>query len=337
MSKAYEPHTVQELSAMTGAGLGNWGLGPEASARLISLSENATFLASDPSSGREIVIRVQRLGYSSKEAVLSELAWVNALIKDHAADTAAPVKAVNGDYLVDMQTSEGESRVAVAFEKLNGREPDLTQSDLAHWMRVLGRMTARLHAHARAWQRPAWFTRRRWDFDAMFGPQAYWGSWREAQGLDAQGAEIMEKTLGICRKATDEFGCGSENFGLIHADLRVTNILADGDRLHLIDFDDAGFCWYLFDFAAALSYLEQDPRFPEFARAWVEGYEEVRKLSARERAMLPYFSIMRRIELSAWCGSHSEVPFAARNGAQVTCDSVRLCRSFLEGKYLDGL
>lgn len=43
---------------------------------------------------------------------------------------------------------------------------------------------------------------------------------------------------------------------------------------------------------------------------------------------------MRRIELMSWCTSHSEVPFAAKEGLQVTKDTVRLCESYLAGSYL---
>ncbi len=42
-------------------------------------------------------------------------------------------------------------------------------------------------------------------------------------------------------------------WGLIHADLRPSNIMIDGADLTVIDFDDCGFTWFLDDFASALT------------------------------------------------------------------------------------
>ena len=95
-----------------------------------------------------------------------------------------------------------------------------------------------------------------------------------------------------------------------------------------------GFGWYLFDFAAAISFMDQAVDAPKLAKAWVKGYEKVNKLSAYEKSLLPTFSILRRIELMTWCASHSEVPFAAKEGANVTRDTVRLCNEYLAGTYL---
>lgn len=337
MSKAYDPATVKALTAMVGSQLGSWGMGPGASSRLLNLSENATFLASDPQQGREIVIRVQRPGYSSDAAIRSELAWISALKDEGVIYTAAPVKNTEGGYICSMHLPSGEPRVAVAFEKLNGHEPDLNEQGLAHWFYELGKITARMHRQARAWKRPEWFTRRRWDFAGLLGPRAYWGPWQASWCLDGKGRVIMQEAFEVCKEAADAFGTAPDDFGVIHADLRATNLLVDGDKLQVIDFDDMGFGWYLFDFAAALSFMEQDVQAPGLAHAWVEGYEEVRRLTRREKDMLPIFSIMRRLELSAWCASHSEVPFCTENGARVTHDTVRLCGEFLKGQYLKGI
>ena len=64
----------------------------------------------------------------------------------------------------------------------------------------LGEITARMHAHARAWDRPAWFTRFRWDDDAAFGPRPRWGRWQDGVGVGPAEAEILGRL---------ERGCGS--------------------------------------------------------------------------------------------------------------------------------
>lgn len=334
MSKEYEPEVVRELTRMAQAAAPQWGLSDRAEVKLLNLSENATFMASEPEGGREIVIRMQRRGYSSKEAIRSEMAWISALKRDHVVDLAAPVKTVDDDYIVDLCSESGEERMAVAFEKLEGHEPEISEADLAHWFEILGGITARLHEHARSWQAPEWFSRRVWDYDGIIGDHAYWGSWKDSQGLTPEGAELFSRALARLEPRIAAFGKNRENFGVIHGDMRATNLLVDGDKLQVIDFDDMGFGWYMFDFGAALSFMEQSPEAPRLASAWVRGYESVHPLSKQEKSLLPDFSMLRRIELCAWCASHSEVPFAAKNGRKITEDTMTLCREYLDGKYL---
>ncbi len=59
---------------------------------------------------------------------------------------------------------------------------------------------------------------------------------------------------------------GRERFGLVHADIRLANLLVDGEHVRVIDFDDCGFSWFMYDFATTVSFIEDHPR-----RARAEG------------------------------------------------------------------
>ncbi len=338
MSKEYEPQTVKELTDMVNSSLKLWGMSDEAYAKLINLSENATFCATDPkegpNKGHSLILRVQRNDYSTKDAIRSELAWVKALADDNVISTARPIPLVTGEYVAMTTTASGDHRMIVAFEKLNGSEPTLELAGLDHWFEVVGEISAKMHNHARQWKRPEWFTRRIWDFDGIIGEHAYWGNWKNSNGLDDFGKLTVGKTVDVVKTLMDDYGENNYNFGVIHSDCRATNLLVDGSDLHVIDFDDMGFGWYLFDFAATLSFMEQSDDAVKLANAWIKGYEKVTRLSDYEKDLLPTLSIMRRIELMSWCTSHSEVPFAAKEGLQVTKDTVRLCESYLAGSYL---
>src|SRR5262249_38476611 len=54
------------------------GVSPTASIELLNVSENATFLVSDPDAGPS-VLRVHRHGYHTEPEIASELAWMDAL------------------------------------------------------------------------------------------------------------------------------------------------------------------------------------------------------------------------------------------------------------------
>ena len=79
---------------------------------------------------------------------------------------------------------------------------------------------------------------------------------------------------------------GNLRFGLIHADMRLANLLVDGERTVLLDFDDSGFGWFLYDLAASLSFYETSPQVPALIRAWLTGYLEVRALKPEDIRMI---------------------------------------------------
>ena len=333
MAEEYAPEVVADLKLMVAQSLPRWDLSPATVISLLNLSENATFALSDPG-GRELVLRVHRVGYSSAEEIRSELAWINALHRDGAIETATALPGSNGELLQTLESPSGRSaRYAVAFERLGGREPDSSR-DAVQWFERLGELTAKMHRHARSWKLPAGFRRKRWDLEAMVGPKAFWGSWRDAIGLDASGATVIERALALIGQRLERFGMGADRFGLVHADLRLANLLVEAEHLRIIDFDDCGLSWFMYDFATAVSFIEHEPIVPELLRAWCSGYRKVAPLSAQETEEIATFVVLRRILLSAWLASHNEVQFARQFGAAYTHGTVTIAQEYLSGQFL---
>jgi Ser/Thr protein kinase RdoA (MazF antagonist) len=332
MADEYTPAVIAELHARVADNLARWMFSPSASVTLLTVSENATFALRDPG-GRELVLRVHRVGYSSAEEIRSELAWMSALRRDGVIETAAAVPGADGQYVQVLPSrADGPPRFAVAFERLPGTEPD--SRDAARWFERLGELTALMHRHTQSWPLPEGFQRKRLDFDAMVGPQGFWGPWRSGVGLDQAGVVILEKVLDVIRRRLERFGQDTDVFGLVHADLRLANLLVDGTHLRIIDFDDCGFSWYLYDFATSISFIEHEPIVPDLLHAWVRGYCRQLPLSAEARAEIPTFVILRRILLTAWLASHAEVPFAREIGRSYTAGTVALAQEQLRGKFL---
>jgi Ser/Thr protein kinase RdoA (MazF antagonist) len=329
----YAPEVVADLQVMAADSAARWGI-KDASVTLVNLSENATFFLGDRASGRELVLRMHRVGYSSADEIRSELAWMNALRRDGVIETAAPLPSLDGELVQTLVSPSGRPpRLAVAFERLPGKEPE-AGADAPRWFERLGELTARMHAHAKSWKTPHGFRRKRWDMDAMVGEKGYWGSWRDAAGLNPPGIAVLEQALSLIRRRLDSYGAGAERFGLVHADLRLANLLADGAHLRIIDFDDCGFSWFLYDFATAVSFIENDAMVPELLRAWVAGYVKAAPLSAEEAREIPTFVVLRRILLTAWLASHAEVPLAREMGPAYTAGTVALALEFLHGRFL---
>jgi Ser/Thr protein kinase RdoA (MazF antagonist) len=329
----YAADVVADLELMVRRSLSHWDLPPQTAVSLLNLSENATF-ALEAGTGSDLVLRIHRVGYCSAEEIRSELAWIMALREGRVIDTARPIPGRNGELVQRLESPTGRAaRHAVAFERLAGREPD-PQANAAPWFERLGELTARMHRHARDWPLPPGFCRKRWDLDAMIGPDGHWGPWRAALGLDAAGTRVLETALAFIRRRIEAFGNGPGRFGLVHADLRLANLLADGRHLRIIDFDDCGFSWYLYDFATSVSFIEHDPQVPMLLEAWVRGYRRIAALTTSDVEEIPTFVMLRRILLCAWLASHSEVPLAGRLGAAYTEGTVAMAEELLGGRFL---
>ena len=48
-----------------------------------------------------------------------------------------------------------------------------------------------------------------------------------------------------------------ERFGLVHADLRLANLLVEDEKVNVIDFDDCGYSWFMYDFGTAVSFIDR--------------------------------------------------------------------------------
>lgn len=90
--------------------------------------------------------------------------------------------------------------------------------------------------------------------------------------------------------------------------MRLANLLVHRNETRLIDFDDCGFGWLMYDFAAAISFIEDDPRISDLKSAWLHGYQTVRHLSFEDIDEVGTFVMLRRIALLAWIGSHIDAP-----------------------------
>ncbi|MGV8937358.1 MAG: phosphotransferase enzyme family protein [Allorhizobium sp.] len=304
-----------------------WGISNDADISLLTISENATFRVADRKSRRDLIVRVHRPGYHSEAEILSELAWIEALRHDRIVATPQPIPAHDGSLLQHFH--DGETlRHAVAFEYMPGREPD-AESDLVKWYGTLGEINARLHGHSRGWDRPPQFARKTWDFDRIVGSSAHWGDWRNALGLTPDGKTILERAHARLEAQTAAYGYGADRFGLVHCDMRAANLLVEGDRLGVIDFDDCGLSWFAYDFAAAISFMEHEPVVPDLMAAWLEGYRRTSSFDREHEQALPMFVMLRRLQLTAWIASHAETPTAQSMGTGYTDGTVALAERYL--------
>ena len=317
------------IDQLARAALAPYGLDPGSRVDLINVSENWTYRIDTPDGGR-YALRVHRPGYHTADEIESELRWIDALRDDGAVETATAVPGAGGARVCQVAVDGLGERNVVLFEWLTGEMPDPDGHDLLPGFRTLGAVSARMHGHAREWARPGGFRRFSWDYDTTLGPNGHWGRWQDGLGMDAEARDVLGRLDAVLRTRLERFGHGGERFGLVHADIRLANLLVDGDHVRVIDFDDCGFSWFMYDFATTVSFIEDHPQVPELKQAWVDGYRSVAPLTAEDEAELDTFVMLRRLLLVAWIGSHHEFATeAAELGAGFTEGSCRLAERYL--------
>ncbi|MDR1634711.1 MAG: phosphotransferase [Bifidobacteriaceae bacterium] len=308
-----------------------WCLDPDRiDLRLMTVSENATFRLS--LDGRAIgAVRVSQPGYAGgADAIVSELTWIQALREALAeVDIIEPVPSPRGPYLAIVKDNSGTGWMCVSTRYVDGRPLEDLRDPAQHY-RIIGRWTALFHQQARAWTLPRGFRRFTWDIDDMVGPSCRWGRWETVARLPDSELALLTRAQELALTLLEDLPKNSETWGLIHADLRPANVLVAGDKLTVIDFDDSGFSYYLYDYAAALTLVEHHSYAPAMATEWMAGYQEVTPLSSKEILHASALSMVRRLQGLGWTGGHREDALPDGLFAEQLPGTVEVARHFLK-------
>ncbi|MGN0301668.1 MAG: phosphotransferase enzyme family protein [Anaerotardibacter sp.] len=274
----------------------------------LAFSENATYLVRNPETDEKLgVLRVGRPGYHTLEEYNSEIAWLRQINDYTPLVVANPIPGTDGSY-VQMVDKDGITYYCMMAEYLTGitleNETDLSAAP-AHF-RMLGEITAYLHRQTEIWNGANKLVRNHWDYETMLGPDAIWGRWWEYPEMTPECQEVLERCCAIIKRRLERYGKTSKNYGIIHADLRDTNIIIDGDQVKVIDFDDFGYGWHVHDLASALTLIETREDVADLVNAWLEGYKKVMPFTDTDFMEIDTFILQRRLQMMAWMGTHQD-------------------------------
>jgi Ser/Thr protein kinase RdoA (MazF antagonist) len=311
-----EPGAAEDAPSMlldlAASALQRWGMAAQ-HIELIKMRENAVFKIVD-SDGAAYALRIHRAGYHSDDALRSEHQWVKAL-QAHGLDVPTQVPTLDGLPFVNVQLGGSpSSRQVDLFEWIHGRQLGTSEGGLGDdpgnidlTYRTVGGIMAGLHNHATQWQLPFGFKRHRWDADGLVGERPLWGRFWELDSLNHDERRLLLLARERVRHELVVMAsspCMAGRFGLIHADFVPENLLrTPSGQVRLLDFDDAGFGWHLFDIATALYFIQDDPRYALAVESLVEGYRVHRKLTDALLEKLPVFMTARGFTYLGWVHS----------------------------------
>ncbi len=276
-----------------------WGGAGPGTPRLIANRENAVFEVVLPTAA-QAALRLHRVGYQSDAAIGSEL-WLVRELARHGVPVPLPLATLAGGLVADLGQGRRASVLLWAEgEAIGQARVPLAQSpaEQGRIYHALGRLLAGLHSAADRLEVPPGFTRPDWGTDGLVGEAPFWGRFWQHPGLRADERQVMLAARGYCRDRLAGFAHGDH--GVIHADVLRENVLVDGDALTLIDFDDCGTGFRLYDLGTALSQSLAEPHLAAIAAALIGGYSALRPLDAVARAMVPVFVLLRTLASVGW-------------------------------------
>ena len=181
-------------------------------------------------------------------------------------------------------------------------------------MEIIGKMTAKLHLQSINRNNRKKLKRPNWDTDEFFGNNAVWGHWFNYKGLTENDIKLFTDCQNKIITSLDKYGRTPENYGMIHADMHFFNIISDGEKAQIIDFDDCGYGFYLYDLGCTLVTYSED--LDTLTDSWLKGYEHIRPLGKDDKDMIPAFILLRRIVRLAWLSTHSDSDTAKTVGPE---------------------
>ena len=309
--------------------LKSWGLDQGAQLELIKHRENAVFKVT--TAGNRYVARVHRWNYHSDEALRSELQWIEALSRS-GIDTPEMVKTRQGEYFTTVEIDEvPEPRQLDLFRWINGlpvSELKDGKNELA-MHRDIGELMARLHNQAADWTPPQGFIRHSWDAEGLLGDDPVWGRFWELSYLTAEQRENIHEARGLARQRLQDFGQDKDRFGLIHGDFLPENLLKDGETVRIIDFDDCGYGWHMFDIVTSLFYYTYQDNFESIRNAFIEGYRSRRELPEEQLETFDLFLLLRVMTSCGWVHTRPETETARQFSAMLAADLALKVEAFL--------
>jgi Ser/Thr protein kinase RdoA (MazF antagonist) len=320
----------EELQARAQKALAAWGL-PDQQPELLKYRENAVFKVRLGDGGKA-ALRLHRPGYHSEASLRSELLWMDDL-RHNGLNVPRPIAALDGSLLVSLNGAEPQFADLIGWVEgrqigEGGKVLDRPADEIARLYHSLGVTMAVMHNVSDRWTPPPGFSRPAWDSAGLLGENPLWGQFWNCAGFSAADASFLTDLRLRLQRRLDAVAA-SLDYGLIHADMVRENVLVDGERIAVLDFDDSGFGFRLFDIATVLLRCRRDPQYSSIKASLVAGYRSHRALSDSALSHLPLFLLLRGLTYIGWVGDRPDLPDAGERMARYIAD-VRELAGMLE-------
>jgi Ser/Thr protein kinase RdoA (MazF antagonist) len=193
----------------------------------------------------------------------------------------------------------------------------------------IGTFLATLHQHSAQFKLPTNFIRPKLDWEGLFGKRSPYQSDDEEKTFTTHQKEVLDEVAEKVRAVMEQLGETSDVFGLVHGDFIAKNILIDDDAVCVIDFDDCGFGYYLYDFAPLLLQFSNSPRYEMVKELFWQAYTITRPLPENHRNYLEAFVAGRHVASCRWIAGNLQNPTVRERAPKILQDRTEELQNFL--------
>jgi len=317
--------------------LPQWGIDSQATVDLIKFRENAVFRITVPD-GRRYALRVHRADYHGERALHSELQWMIAL-RELGIPTPEVVPTVNGALYVRVVGRESQTINQCDLLSWIDGEPlgsaevrEYSENDVIRLTYLaVGRLAGKIHAKSALYEPPKDFFRQSWDEHGFFGRQALWGDYADLEKLTQAHRILFARGVDFALEKLALFGKQGDRYGLVHSDFVPDNLISRNGEVVIIDFDDCGYGWHLWEIATAVFWHIGESSYEPALRSMVEGYREEHPLPESHLAMLPVFLYIRALVYLGWMHTRRDTETAVQLTDHTISVALDLCEAMMHG------
>ncbi len=284
-------------------------------------------------------LRIHRSGYHSTLAIKSEMQWM-AHLAAHQLQVPLPLINTKGEYLAEI-LFDGKVYVADVLTWLDGTPLGNSVDQLAYTMAELeilffnlGNTIANLHTLSDDWEIPLGFQRHAWDRDGFVGEAPFWGAFWNARDLSSGDRNTLLAARQKAGASLDALRLAGADYGLIHADFVRQNILVSGSDVRIIDFDDSGFGYRMYDFATALVKNRAEPHYDAIKQSLFKGYRDKRYLSELDEQSLDLFLTLRDFAYLGWMDARRGEPGVEERMPGIRTATLNAAENFLASQSM---
>ena len=209
---------------------------------------------------------------------------------------------------------------------LDGRSPEPTLVTVDE-MRKIGQFLAQFHSV----EIKETIERKSLDWDGLFSKTGiYYPGDENMTVFSDEQLSVMDAVAEKVKSAMDEFGQNDAEFGLIHGDLLLKNILFHENEVRALDFEYCGWGYYLYDLTPILWQLKPQSRYPQVEQALWDGYSSIRPLTDRHRELLETFIAGRQVASMRWIAANQQNPYVAGKVESILSQRTAELSAFLE-------
>ena len=266
--------------------------------KLIKHRENAVF-GVILKNNIKAALRLHRPGYKDLTEIKSEMWWTKALAKK-GFPVPCPIESHKGEDVIQVSSD----LVATMIEWVEGapigdaKIPIKGSGKKIYF--ELGMLLADLHNLTEDLNFPDWFKRPLWDIDGLLGETPNWGRFWESSGLSQEEKYILKLTRNKVKLILQKYKFDGAETLLLHGDAIRENVFNGPNGLTLIDFDDCGYGFPIYDLATATIQSIEDKHYQNRCDAILNGYGKDRYLTDADFGLFPIFSMLRVLATSSW-------------------------------------